>query len=98
MTPVASPAYGDWLRVARRHLTSPLRSPQALNRLLSVGAHLPGDCQGALEVHLGAGGAVDLSVRVEEPEQASRLAEQPCPPTCVVFCPAGPRQEARFPA
>ncbi len=79
MKPAASPAYGDWLRAARRHLVRPLCSPQAVDRLLAVSAHLPGDCQGALEVHLGADGAVDLSVRVEEPGQACRLAEWPLP-------------------
>jgi len=51
-----------------------------LDRLLALGVHLPGDCQGVLEVHLGeGGGAVDLSVRIEKPGQARRMAEQPLP-------------------
>jgi hypothetical protein len=80
MTSVPSQMYGDWLRVARRHLIPPLCSPQALDRLLALGAHLPGDCLGVLEVHLGSGGAVvDLSLRFKEPIQARCLAEQPLP-------------------
>lgn len=42
-----------------------------------MGHHLPGDCLGALEVRLGrAAGAVDLSVRLLEPDQARSLARQ----------------------
>jgi hypothetical protein len=74
------PAFAGWLQVARKSLAPPLCSPRALDRLLALGVHLPGDCQGVLEVHLGAGGgSVDLSVRIEEPGQARRLAEQPLP-------------------
>jgi hypothetical protein len=80
MASVPPLAYDAWLRVAKRHLTQPLCSPRALDRLLALGAHFPGDCQGALEVHLGPGsGAVDLSVRLEEPVQARHMAEQPLP-------------------
>lgn len=74
------PAFAGWLQVARRHLAPPLCSPRALDRLLALGAHLPGDCPGVLEVHLGeGGGTVDLSVRIEEPGQARRVAGQPLP-------------------
>jgi hypothetical protein len=70
----------DWLRVSLRSLAWPLCNSQALDRLLDLGGCLPGDCPGVLEVHLGAGGgAVDLSVRLEEPEQARCMAEQPLP-------------------
>lgn len=75
---VPAASYDDWLRVARRHLTRPPFG--SLDRLHALATHLPGDCQGALEVHLGkAGGAIDLSIRLEQPEQALRMAEQPLP-------------------
>jgi hypothetical protein len=80
MPSVPSTAYSDWLRVAGRRLTRPLCSSQDLDRLLALGVRLPEDCQGALELHLGAEGrAVDLSIRVKEPAQARRMAEQPLP-------------------
>ncbi|HEX4961023.1 MAG TPA: hypothetical protein VF173_09310 [Thermoanaerobaculia bacterium] len=80
MASVPSPAYDDWLRVVRRHLTPPLCSLWALDRLHTLAAHLPGDCLGALEAHLGKrGGDVDLSIRFTEPGQGRRMAEQPLP-------------------
>ena len=76
-----SPPLAGWLRVAERHLARRLGAPQALDRLRALGAHLPGDCQGALEVHTGIadGGAFDLSIRLERPAPALRMAEQPLP-------------------
>lgn len=70
------PPFAGWLQVARRYLVPPLCTVQSQERLLTLGALLPGSCQGALEFHLGAGGgAVDLSIRVETPEQARQVAE-----------------------
>ncbi len=74
------PAFAGWLQVARRLLVPPLCGAPALERLLALGAHLPGTCQGVLEFHLGADrAAVDLSIRVETPEQARQVAELPLP-------------------
>jgi hypothetical protein len=75
---VPAASYDDWLRVARRHLTRPLFG--SLDRLHALATHCPEGCLGALEVHLGkGGGAIDLSIRLEEPEQARSMAEQPLP-------------------
>jgi hypothetical protein len=85
MTSVPTLAYDDWLRVVRRHFTR-LCGPRALDRLLALGAQLPGDCQGILEIHLGAGGGdTDLSIRVEEPGQARHMVERPLPPSLRSF-------------
>jgi hypothetical protein len=57
---------------------------------------LPGDCSGVLELRLAPGpGEVDLSLRLKEPAQGSRLAERVSPPHLASFLrrwsePAGP--------
>jgi hypothetical protein len=68
---------GDWLAVCRPRLTEPLFHPAATERLLAVAPFLPGDCLGILEIRLAPGpGVVDLSIRLLEPDQGRRMAEQ----------------------
>ena len=94
---VTGPSLAVWLQVARRSLVPPLCSARALERLLALGVHLPGDCQGALEFHLGAGaGVVDLSVRIETPEQARQVAELPLPASLQSFLKQWSERSGRF--
>ena len=76
--PAPPPACGDWLAVAREHLPDSLCNPLAWDRLDALACHLPGDCQAAIEIHL-RDGVIDLSIRVNKPGQARRLAQQPLP-------------------
>jgi hypothetical protein len=72
--------FEPWLAVARPRLVEPLFDEQALRRLHTVSRHLPEDCLSILEVRLGpVRGPVDLSLRLETPSQARRLAEGPLP-------------------
>jgi hypothetical protein len=71
------PTGGDWLEVARPHLSPELAEKTALIRLRAVAQWLPGDLLLVLENRLGPrSGPVDLSLRLREPEAARRLAQR----------------------
>lgn len=71
----------DWLSVLRTHLREPLFDPAGTQRLRSIARRLPGDLLAAVEVRLGAqAGAIDLSLRARNPDEALRLARCGLPP------------------
>jgi hypothetical protein len=64
----------DWLTVLQPHLTAPLFSAPAVDRLRYAGRRLPGDGLSVLEVRLAPeADPVDLSVRIREPATARRI-------------------------
>lgn len=65
----------DWLSVLQHHLREPLFHPEGVARLRRLAPLLPGDLLTALEIRLASeAGPIDLSVRIEKPDQALRLA------------------------
>jgi len=73
----------DWLSVLEPRLIPPLFGLEAVARLRSLAAGLPGDCKGVLEARLAPGaGPVDLSLRLLTAAQARDMAER-LPPSAV---------------
>ncbi len=65
----------DWLSVLQHHLGEPLFHPEGVARLRRLARRLPGDLLTALEIRLASEARpIDLSVRIEKPDQALRLA------------------------
>lgn len=65
----------DWLSVLQHHLREPLFHPEGVARLRRLARRLPGDLLTVLEIRLASeAGPIDLSLRVERPDQALRLA------------------------
>lgn len=65
----------DWLSVLQHRLREPLFHPEGVARLRRLARRLPGDMLTALEVRLASGiEPIDLSLRIEKPDQARRLA------------------------
>ena len=66
-----------WLSVLELRLAPPLFGPEAVRRLRSLAAGLPGDRQGVLEARLAPGaGPVDLSLRLLTAAQTRDMAER----------------------
>jgi hypothetical protein len=71
------PTLNEWLPIVEPHLASTLVGEEAKRRLRNTARSIPADCLSILEARLAPGEtAVDLSVRLERPEQALRMAPQ----------------------
>jgi hypothetical protein len=67
----------EWLPVVEPHLSAVLVEEVAKRRLRNVARYIPEDCLGVLEVRLPPREAtVDLSVRLERPDQALQMIAQ----------------------
>jgi len=65
----------SWIPVIQPHLSPVLVGPEQLERVRSVARYLPEDALYALEIRLASESKqVDLSVRINDPEVAGRLA------------------------
>jgi hypothetical protein len=71
------PSLNEWLAVVEPHLAVTLVGEMAQRRLTNAARYLPADCRGIIEVRLAPGEmAADLSVRLDQPDQALRMVAQ----------------------